>query len=92
MYAQNIYCGYTLELPLVLTSTHNQCFGTKIRRIDIPLAIKIWGMAIKIWGMRGDTFHGHVFMMLNQLAIVKKIMKPIYLFKILDKSTPQGSD
>ena len=34
-FAQNIDCGYTLE-P-VLTSTHNLCFGAKIRKIGIPL-------------------------------------------------------
>ena len=36
---QNIVCGYTLE-PLaeaVLTSTHNLCFGAKIRKIGILL-------------------------------------------------------
>ena len=44
IFAQNIDCGYTLEPPLphvrtseaVLTSTHNLCFGAKIRKIDIP--------------------------------------------------------
>ena len=39
IFAQNIDCGYTLE-PLrraVLTSTHNLCFGAKIRKIGIPL-------------------------------------------------------
>ena len=30
--AQNIDCEYT-----VLTSTHNICFGAKIRKIGIPL-------------------------------------------------------
>ena len=32
IFAQNIDCGYTL----VLTSTHNLCFGAKIRKIDKP--------------------------------------------------------
>ena len=39
IFAQNIDCGYTLE-PLaeaVLTSTHNLCFGAKIKKIGIPL-------------------------------------------------------
>ena len=31
IFAQNIDCGYTL------TSTHNLCFGAKIRKIGIPL-------------------------------------------------------
>ena len=41
IFAQNIDCGYTLEPPhlaeAVLTSTHNLCFGAKIRKIGIPL-------------------------------------------------------
>ena len=32
IFAQNIDCGYTLE-----PSTHNLCFGAKIRKIGIPL-------------------------------------------------------
>ena len=35
IFAQNIDCGYTLEPPTgeaVLTSTHNLCFGAKIRK------------------------------------------------------------
>ena len=38
IFAQNIDCGYTLEPPpeAVLTSTHNLCFGAKIRKICIP--------------------------------------------------------
>ena len=34
IFAQNIDCGYTLEPP---RSTHNLCFGAKIRKIGIPL-------------------------------------------------------
>ena len=39
IFAQNIDCGYTLELlnEAVLMSTHNLCFGAKIRKIGIPL-------------------------------------------------------
>ena len=43
IFAQNIDCGYTIEPPrhrlavAVLTSTHNLCFGAKIRKIGIPL-------------------------------------------------------
>ena len=33
IFAQNIDCGYTLEPPL--------CFGTKIRKIGIPLHIPV---------------------------------------------------
>ena len=36
IFAQNIDCGYTLEREAVLTSTHNLCFGAKIRK-SIPL-------------------------------------------------------
>ena len=36
IFAQNIDCGYTLG-EAVLTSTHNLCFGAKIRKIGIPL-------------------------------------------------------
>ena len=35
IFAQNIDCGYTLEV--VLTSTHNLCFSAKIRKLGIPL-------------------------------------------------------
>ena len=34
-FAQNIDCGYTFEV--VLTSTHNLCFGAKKIKIGIPL-------------------------------------------------------
>ena len=45
IFAQNIDCEYTLEpsrrggsiAEAVLTSTHNLCFGAKIRKIGIPL-------------------------------------------------------
>ena len=36
IFAQNIDRGYTLEPPQVLTSTHNQCFGAKIRKNVYP--------------------------------------------------------
>ena len=35
IFAQNIDCGYTLA-EAVLMSTHNLCFGAKIRKIGIP--------------------------------------------------------
>ena len=39
IFAQNIDCGYSLERlgEAVLISTHNLCFGAKIRKIGIPL-------------------------------------------------------
>ena len=38
IFAQNIDCGYTLEPPheAVLTSSHNLCFGAKIRKKVYP--------------------------------------------------------
>ena len=40
IFAQNIDCGYTLEPnrlnEAVLTCTHNQCFGAKIRKNVYP--------------------------------------------------------
>ena len=41
----------------VLTSTHNLCFGAKIRKIGIPLHY------IKV-GFKGYILHGHVILML----------------------------
>ena len=37
--AQNIHCGSALGPPrlAVLTSIHNVCFGSKIRKLGIPL-------------------------------------------------------
>ena len=39
IFAQNIDCGYTLErlIEAVLASTHNLCFGTKIRKKYTPV-------------------------------------------------------
>ena len=36
IFAQNIDCGYTL------TSTHNLCFGAKIRKIGTPLYTPVY--------------------------------------------------
>ena len=36
MFAQNIDGGYTLEPPR-LTSTHDLCFGAKLKKKDMPL-------------------------------------------------------
>ena len=37
IFAQNMDCGYTLDLSeAVLTSTHNLCFGAKIRKKLYP--------------------------------------------------------
>ena len=45
----------------VLRSTHNLCFGAKIRKIGIPPHTPVF-FYIKV-GLRGYTFHGHVFLM-----------------------------
>ena len=44
----------------VLTSTHNLCFGGKIRKIGIPYNPHFFYIKA---GLRGHTLHGHVFMM-----------------------------
>ena len=41
-------------------STHNLCFGAKIRKIGIPLHTPV---LLYKWGSRGYTLHGHVFVM-----------------------------
>ena len=50
--AQDIHCGYT---EAVLTRTHNVCFGTKIRKICIPLQTPGW--LYKRWG-EGGRYEG----------------------------------
>ena len=50
-----------IEAEAVLTSTHDACFGSKIRQLGIPLQTPI--LLYKKWGLRGYTFHGHVFLM-----------------------------
>ena len=53
IFAQSIDCGYTL------TSTHNVCFGSKIRKLGIPLYIPV------LLCKKGVYFHGHVFLMMT---------------------------
>ena len=69
--SQNIDCGYTLEPPrrgeavvitkteAVLTTTHNLCFGAKIRKIGIPLHTPVLLNESGVQG--GIHLHGHVF-------------------------------
>ena len=61
-YFQNIDCGYMLEPPgqEVLTSTHNLCFGAKIRKIGVPLQTPVFNIKVRFMV---DLFHGHVFLM-----------------------------
>ena len=35
IFAQNIHCGNTADAGL--TSTHNACFGSKLRKLGVPL-------------------------------------------------------
>ena len=61
--AQNIDREYTLEMPrrVVLMSTHNLCFGAKIRKIGIPLYTPI--LLKQKWDIRGYSLHRYVFLM-----------------------------
>ena len=46
----------------ILTSSHNLCFGTQIRKVGIPLHSPVF--SIQKWGLNGYTFPGHVLLML----------------------------
>ena len=47
----------------VLTSTHNLCFGAKIRKIGIPLHTPV---LLYYSGFQGGyTLHGQVFLMID---------------------------
>ena len=58
VFAQNIDCWYTLDplVEAVLTSAHNLCFGSKIRKIGIPHLNPRF--SVQKLGLRGYTFHG----------------------------------
>ena len=59
---QNIDCGYSLEPPqqAVLTSTHNLCFGAKIRK-NIKLFLQ---KIFNFYNYRKNyNLHGRVFVM-----------------------------
>ena len=51
IFAQNIDCGYTLKA--VLRSTHNLCFGAKIRKIGIPMQTPFFYIKV---GLKGVSF------------------------------------
>ena len=59
-FAPNIECVYKLEknrlAEAVLTSTHNLCFGAKIRKIGILLHTVL----LYISGVQRGTLHGYV--------------------------------
>ena len=56
IFAQNIDCGYTAEA--VLTSTHNLCFGAKIRKIGIPLHTPV---LLYKSGVQGGIYYTDMF-------------------------------
>ena len=76
IFAQNIDCGCTLEPPCrVLMSTHNLCFGAKIRKIGIPLQTPVVLYKSGVLG-GGYSLHGHVFLLLmltHTSTIVKQL-------------------
>ena len=59
---QNIDCGYALNrlIKRVLMSSHNLCFGSKIRKNGKPLYIPIYNVKIRC---EGFTLHRHVILM-----------------------------
>ena len=62
-FAQNIDCGYTLEPEAVLMSTHNLCFGAKIRKNVYPCKPQFNYIKVGCKGVfiPGTHFHdGHV--------------------------------
>ena len=61
IFAQNIDCGFSLEPPhpAVLTSTHNLCIVSKIRKIMYtPVNPRF---TIEKWGLRGSKLFRRVF-------------------------------
>ena len=55
IFSQNIDCGYMLEPPhrgeAVLTSTHNLCFGAKIRKKVYPCIPQFCYIAVGFKGV-----------------------------------------
>ena len=58
-FAQNVDCGYTLDHlgEAALTSTHNLCFGSKIRKV-YPCKPQFYFINV---GYKGYTLHRHVY-------------------------------
>ena len=44
-------------------STQNVCFGSKIRKLDIPLQIPIFYIQVGFKGVHVHILHGHVILM-----------------------------
>ena len=51
IFAKNVYCWYTLRLAEVLMSTHNVCFGSKIRKVGIPLQAQVFYIKVGVEGV-----------------------------------------
>ena len=77
--ARKVYLQYALQklahaiyrdffsCKAVLTSTHNLCFGGKIRKNRYTPVNP--SFAIYKWGMRGYILHGYVFMMTCTIVV-----------------------
>ena len=84
IFAQNIDCGYTLA-EAVLTSTHNLCFGAKIRKIGILLHTPV---LLYKSGVQGgihytDMFHDvSVGVIIKMICVVLEISQNTYFFQI----------
>ena len=59
-FAQNVHYERTSEA--VLTSTHNVCFGSKIRKLGIPLQFPVFLYI----SLKRYILHGQVFLMISQ--------------------------
>ena len=81
IFAQNIDCGYMLELA-VLTSTHNLCFGTKIRKIGIPLHTPVLLYKSGVYGGIQCTLHGNVILMFNTGVDVESLRVCLYTLSL----------
>ena len=57
------------RLEAVLTSTHNVCFGSKIRKLGIPLQTPVFLHKV---GFKGVILHKHVFLMYQMSCNLKK--------------------
>ena len=80
IFAQNIDCGYTLEPRLneaVLTSTHNLCFGAKIRNNIYPCKPQVYYIKVGCKGVfiTRTCYHEYV-----SLTIFLSCVLPIDMF------------
>ena len=71
----------------VLTSTHNVCFGSKIRKLVIPLQTRFFFFYIK-WGLRGDLLHGNVSLMQTLPSVLQNGQHCAFLTHICRMNFP----